>query len=208
MSDNEQSDNEQIQLSEAEEEVNETEVNTKVVKSKNSSLEIFDELENKITAMDSLSAVFIEKEKAFERDRKEYNTTWKKEHKELLNVFKKFTKVYKHDMAKSSKTRKTGNSGKGGFNKVTPVPKKLVEYLGLEEGTMMTRPQVTHLLNDKFKAEKFRSEENGKVIKITNKKAAKVLGCEMNHTIQFSEFQGFIKKFYEDEKEQTSNVTV
>jgi len=59
---------------------------------------------------------------------------------------------------------------------------------------------VTHLLNEKFKKMKFRSEENGKVIKISDKKAAKVLGCEMNHTIEFNQFQGFIAKFYNDEK--------
>ena len=202
------SDNEQIQLSEGEEEITELETDTKIMKPKNSSLEIFDEFEKMINSMDTLTSLFSEKEKAFEKDKKEYMSAWKKEYKEIHATLKKFSKAYKIDMMKSSKTRKTGNSGKGGFNKVTLVPKKLIEYLGLEEGAMLTRPQVTHKLNDKFKAEKFRSEENGKVIKITNKKAAKILGCEHNHSIEFSEFQGFIKKFYEDEKTQSEKLTV
>jgi len=197
------SDNEQIQLSEGEEEITET----KTMKPKNTSVEMFDEFEKLLANLESLSSQFTEKDKIYEKEKKEFNSAWKKQFKEVEVILKKFGKAFHSDMAKSSKTRKTGNSGKGGFNKPLPVPKKLIEYLGLEEGAMMTRPQVTHILNDKFKAEKFRSEENGKVIKITNKKAAKILGCEHNHVIEFSEFQGFIKKFYEDEKVQTENIS-
>jgi hypothetical protein len=116
---------------------------------------------------------------------------------------KKFGKTFMLDLSKNTKVRKTGNSGNGGFNKPIPVPIKLREYLGLADDILMPRPQVTHLLNDKFVEEGFRSKENGKIIKITNKKTAKILGCEHNKTIQFNEFQGFIKSFYEEMKTAT-----
>ena len=194
------SDNEidEVHLSEDEIEVDTTE--QKALKPKQSCIEIFEELSQLQLALDTIDTNFSEKDKQYEKDKKEYQTNRKKAYKDIEQLRKKFEKALKHDMSRVHKTRKTGNSGKGGFNKVIPVPKKLCEFLELESGTEMSRPSVTHLLNEKFKNMKFRSEENGKVIKISDKKAAKVLGCEMNHTIEFNQFQGFIAKFYNDEK--------
>ena len=187
--------NEEIELSESEEVVK---PDMKDVKSKNTSQDTYNELETMINNIDTNYTAFIEKEKAYEKERKEYNMTVKKEHKELLVIFKKFTKNYQNDMLKLNKPRKTNNCGKGGFNKLVPVPPKLIKYLELEDGAMLTRPAITRVLNDKFKLDNFR---NGKDIKITSRKAAKILGCKYNITISFSNFQGFIKKFYDEVKD-------
>ena len=184
--------NEEIELSESEEVVKPD------VKSKNTSQDTYNELETMINNIDINYSAFIEKEKAYEKERKEYNMTVKKDHKELLVIFKKFTKNYQNDMLKLNKPRKTNNCGKGGFNKLVPVPPKLIKYLELEDGAMLTRPAITRVLNDKFKLDNFR---NGKDIKITSRKAAKILGCKYNITISFSNFQGFIKKFYDEVKD-------
>jgi len=186
-------------LSEEEIEVDNTE--QKAVKSKQSSIELFEEYSKTITAIESLDSAFYEKEKLFEKEKKEYYAQKKiliKLHDHELN---KFSKSFKHDIIRASKPRKTGNSGKGGFNKEIIVPKKLRTYLELADDKLMSRPQITKLLNEKFKAEGFRSEENAKVLIISNKKSAKILGCPVNHTIAFNEFQGFIAKFYNDEKQ-------
>lgn len=121
--------------------------------------------------------------------------------KTLDDLLKQFTPSFHRHMVKTSKKRKTGNSGKGGFSKLGQVPKQLCEYLKIDETVLLSRPQVTHLLHDKFKEDKFK---NGKVITITCDNAASLLGCEINHKIEFHEFQGFIKKFYDSEKQPTT----
>ena len=195
MSFNKGNNEEEIELSENEEVVKPD------VKSKNTSQDTYNELETMINNIDINYNTFSEKEKTYEKERKEYNMMVKKSHKELLITFKKFTKNYQNDMLKLSKPRKTNNCGKGGFNKLVPVPPKLIKYLELEDDAMLTRPAITRVLNDKFKLDNFR---NGKDIKITSRKAAKILGCKYNITIAFSKFQGFIKKFYDEVKENSN----
>jgi hypothetical protein len=193
------SDNEiEAHLSEDEIEVDDTE--QKALKPKQSSVELFDDYSGILASLEEVESKFNEKEKQYEKDKKEFLSERKKIQKEIAVLLKKFEKTFKHDMTKATKKRKTGNSGKGGFNKLVLVPKKLREFLELADDTLMARPQVTHLLNEKFKLLKFRSAENGKVIKISDKKSAKILGVDNNHEIQFNEFQGFIAKFYNDEK--------
>ena len=199
------SDNEiEAHLSEDEIEVDDTE--QKALKPKQSSVELFNEYSSILANLEEVESKFNEKEKQYEKDKKEFFSDRKKIQKEISVLLKKFEKTFKHDMTKATKKRKTGNSGKGGFNKLVLVPKKLREFLELADDTLMARPQVTHLLNEKFKLLKFRSPENGKVIKISDKKSAKILGVDNNHEIQFNEFQGFIAKFYNDEKVVTQNA--
>jgi hypothetical protein len=197
------SDNEidEAHLSEDEIEVENTE--QKAIKPSQSGRELFDEYLSMRTNLEEVDSKFNDKIKQFDKDEKEYLTERKKLQKELDILLKKFDKIYTKESSKATKKRKTGNSGKGGFNKLVLVPKKLRAFLELADDTLMARPAVTHLLNDKFKLLKFRSPENGKVIKISDKKSAKILGCEYNHEIQFNEFQGFIAKFYNDEKTAT-----
>jgi hypothetical protein len=91
------------------------------------------------------------------------------------------------------KPKRKGNK-EGGFNKELPVPPKLVKYLGLEDGVKMSRPKVMSLLNDKFKTEGLK---NGQTT-VLDKTAAKVLGKEKDREIKFTEFQSFLKEFYEE----------
>jgi hypothetical protein len=195
MSDNEIDEN---QLSEDEIEVEETE--HKALKPKQTSLELFDEYTQMLEGIETLDSSFSEKKKVYEKDEKEYLSNRKKLQKEIDLHMKKFSKIFKHDMTKVYKTRKTGNSGKGGFNKPYPVPSVLRLFLELEEGSLHTRPTITRLLNNKFKDLGFRSE--GKVIIINDKKVAKTLGVDYKHEIKFNEYQGFIAKFYNDEKKE------
>ena len=91
------------------------------------------------------------------------------------------------------KPKRKGNK-KGGFNKETPVPLKLIKYLGLEEGTEMSRPKVMSLLNNKFKTVGLK---NGQITTL-DKNTAKSLEKEENREIKFTEFQSFIKEFYDE----------
>jgi hypothetical protein len=198
-------------LSEDEIEIDDTE--QKAVKSKQNSLELFEEFSKTLTALELLDSAFYEKEKQFEKDKKEYYSQRKIIIKSQEHELKKFSKSFKHDVLKATKPRKTGNSGKGGFNKEILVPKKLRVYLNIPEDKLMSRPQVTKLLNQKFIEDGFRSNKpvegddttevgNAKTLTISNKKVAKILGCEFNQVIPFNKFQGFIAKFYNEEKQE------
>ena len=95
--------------------------------------------------------------------------------------------------AAKEKPKRKGNKD-GGFNKETPVPPKLVKYLGLEEGVQMARPKVMSALNDKFKADGLK---NGQTTTL-DKETAKALGKEKGRVIEFTAFQSFLKEFYEE----------
>ena len=101
------------------------------------------------------------------------------------------------------KPKRKGNK-KGGFNKETPVPPKLIKYLGLEEGTEMSRPKVMSLLNNKFKTVGLK---NGQITTL-DKNTAKSLEKEENREIKFTEFQSFIKEFYDEVSLQTKCMGV
>jgi len=201
MSDNEEkeqvSDNEEQLL---EDEIDIDVIEPKALKPKQSCVELFDELSQMRVSLDTIESEFTEKDKQYDKDKKEYLSNRKKIMKEIEIQQKKCDKTLKHVMNHVHKTHKTGNSGKGGFNKVIPVPKKLCTFLDLDMSTEMSRPQLTKLLNDKFKLLKFRSTEKGcgKTIVINDKASAKILGCELNYVINFKEFQGFIAKFYKE----------
>ena len=91
------------------------------------------------------------------------------------------------------KPKRKGNK-EGGFNKESPVPSKLVKYLGLEEGIELSRPKVMSLLNDKFKTEGLKQGQ----ITTLDKNASNLLDKDENHEIKFTGFQSFLKEFYDE----------
>jgi len=191
----------------SEEELEVDEIEETVEKVKQTYLDQFNELKEMFTRLETLTN---EKVKLLDKDIKDFTSYFKKDSKDIEQYFKKVEKVLKVESAKTVKVRKTGNSGKGGFNEPKLVPRRLRDYLGIEEGTLMTRPSVTKLLNSKFIEEGFRANKdgkdkdgndaNGKLIKITNKKSAKILGCKVDFEIKFNELQTFIKNIYLEEK--------
>ena len=102
---------------------------------------------------------------------------------------------------KKEKPKRKGNK-EGGFNKETPVPPKLIKYLGLEEGTELSRPKVMSLLNDKFKQDGLKKGQ----ITTLDKNTAKSLGKDENREIKFTGFQSFLKEFYDEFLQQIKCV--
>jgi hypothetical protein len=154
--------------------------------------------EEKLSDFNDLVGTFLTTEKDFEKQKRDFNSDKKKMEKELNSLFTKLSKKLYGELGKRKK--RTGNS-KSGFNKVTPVPKKLVKYLDLDDGTEMTRPQITKLLNSKFKADGFKTEDGSKQTVINTSKAAKKLGVSKGHTIEWRKLQTFIAGFYNEEKQ-------
>lgn len=170
-------------------------------KKKPISMDNFTSLMELYTNLQDLDSSFSDIEKEFEKSRRDYMADRKRVLKEMHQLFKKLNKSLPTELNKKKKKRSGGNSG--GFTKLLPVPEKLREYLELEDDIEMTRPQVMSALNTKFNEAGFR---DGKVVTISSGKVAKALGCKKGHTIEFAQFQTFLKKFYDEEKANVENA--
>ena len=87
-----------------------------------------------------------------------------------------------------------------------PVPLKLRKYLGIDDDALLTRPQVYSKLNTKLKEQGFKNPDNGKETIISKTKDAKALGVPKGFTFTIQEGQTFLKKFYDEEKEQIASA--
>ena len=182
---------------------------------------------------DNVKIVNISKDKKLKKTWQEIITEWEKvsseikenecKHKELQELLHKNEKVHNdlerqrnrlysvlsksHDdeikRVKKEKPKRKGNKD-GGFNKETPVPPKLIKYLGLEEGIELSRPKVMSLLNDKFKTEGLKKGQ----ITTLDKNTSKLLDKDVNREIKFTGFQSFLKEFYDEVSLQTKCMDI
>jgi hypothetical protein len=160
----------------------------------------FDELHNDFEEY-SLSI------KAKKIELSELNKTVKSKEKEITDLEKKqskiwalFGKTYSEDVKKAANTRpkRKGNS-EGGFNKPVPVPLILTKFLGLDDGTLMSRPKLMSAMTNAFKDAGLK---NGQLTTL-DAKTAKALGKEKGREIPFGKFQTFLAEFF---SESTNNV--
>ncbi len=171
-------------------------------------LELFDELIQRFNNIEKAEAKFNEKQKEFDQIQKEFNTTYRKNMRELSSYIKRFDKHYRAQEGKK-KARKTGNAGKGGFNKPVAVPEKLRTFIGIGDDELKTRPEVTKLLNAKF-AElgliEERVEDNKKtnIIKLDSSAQKKLGIAKKESEILKKDIQSFIAKFYHEAKAESS----
>jgi len=196
------------EVEEVEEEAEEADSTEDSKRKRLTPLELFDELIQRFNNIERAEAKFNEKQKEFDQVQKEFNTTYRKNMRELSNYIKRFDKHYRAQEGKK-KARKTGNAGKGGFNKPVAVPEKLRDFIGIGEDELKTRPEVTKLLNAKF-AElglvEERVEDNKKtnIIKL-NGSALKALGvAKKDSEILKKDIQTFIAKFYHEAKAENA----
>jgi hypothetical protein len=132
--------------------------------------------------------------------------------KEMYDLERQQTKIYTlmakaHDeevkKAQKEKPKRKGNKD-GGFNKETPVPPKLIKFLGLEDDIKMSRPKVMSAMNDKFKDLKIKEGQTTTLDAAT----AKALGKEKGRVIEFTAFQSFLKEFYSEAFPEGATNTV
>ncbi len=183
---------------------NDSEVLVDDKKKKLTTPELISELMSLIEAYESNNEAFNEKFKQFESDKKEHDSAEKKIMRNINNIISRINKVIVHEHSKK-KPRNTTNAGKGGFNKPLPVPEVLRKFIGINEDELMSRPQVTKLLNQKFQEldlMKKEKDDNDKVIKIIilDKATAKKLHRTNGDKIRTKDIQTFISQFYHEEK--------
>ncbi len=165
--------------------------------------ELYNEISQRFSQLVKIDETFMEKEKEFEKEQKEFNTSRKKIMRELDGFMKRFEKAFTSEVGKKKKPRKTENAGKGGFNKQADVPEVLRKYIGLDEDDKKSRPEVTKLLNEKFKEAglmKTKKDDNDKEIKIIvlDKATAKKLHRKEGDEIRNKDIQTFIAQFYRE----------
>ncbi len=123
---------------------------------------------------------------------KEYNDF----EKQCNNVLKLLTKSHTDEVNKVRKERpKRKGNVNGGFNKEHPVPEILINFLGLPEGTCLSRPKVMSALNNKFTQLGLKNGQNTTLDKATSK-ALKLNKEDECRVIKFTEFQSFLASFY------------
>jgi hypothetical protein len=204
---------EEIEVEEVEEVEEENDVEDSKTKGKKlKEDEIFDLVISSFNDIITGEAAFVEKEKTFLQTQKEFQTQRKKQIRTFETYMKRFEKIYRAsiDKQKSKKPRNTENAGKGGFNKKARVPEILRKFLGLESDDEYSRPEITNLLNTKFKEIgifKVRKEtnESGKErdikIIVLDRSTAKKLGRTTDEEIRSKDIQTFIKTFYTNESQ-------
>lgn len=188
---------------------NDSEVLVDDKKKKLTTPELISELVSLVQAYESNNETFNEKFKQFESDKKEHDSSEKKIMRNINNIITRINKVIVHEHSKK-KPRNTTNAGKGGFNKPLPVPEVLRKFIGINEDELMSRPQVTKLLNQKFQEldlMKKEKDDNDKVIKIIilDKATAKKLHRTNGDKIRTKDIQTFISQFYHEEKAATTS---
>ena len=191
---------------------------TKNTESKNASTPKND-VKHKLTAEDLLSEVTLLQEtidtettqhlndvKEHDSKQRQYYTELKRNQKKMSSYLEKLPKLLAKEL-KCKKKRKTNTGGKkGGILKEAVVPLKLRKYLEIDEDTLLNRPQLFSLLNNKFKEQGFKDPDNGKITIISKTKDAKALGVSKGYTFNIQQGQTFLKRFYDEEKQLSANA--
>jgi hypothetical protein len=168
--------------------------------------EIFAEIDTLIKQELSLDSEIKTVKESLESLEKNRNASKKSKNK-LLSLL---PKAYLDGCNKARKEKKKRtNSSKSGILNELPVPPILIKFLGIPETSLMRRPTVFSLLNNKFKELKLKQGQET----IFDKKTAKVFGLQEGHKIEFKQHQTFLAKLYAEagiksEKKVTTEVVL
>jgi chromatin remodeling complex protein RSC6 len=133
--------------------------------------------------------------------------------KEALQDFKLLSRVHQREVKSARKNRRShsasGESKKAnpsGFNKPTPVPEVLVEFLGLPKGAQEPRTKLTSLLYDYIRTNGLQNHMvEGKLDKRTivpDEKLRTLFGLKKGETIEFKTFQTYVSRLYKEGKSE------
>jgi hypothetical protein len=114
-------------------------------------------------------------------------------------------KAYVDGLNKARKEKKKRvNNSKSGILAEHPIPPILLKFLNLPDNTLMMRPKVFSLLNNKFKELGLKKGQET----ILDKKTAKLFGFDEGHIIKFQACQKFLADIYEKANAKTTEVTL
>ena len=126
-----------------------------------------------------------------------------KELRETRNNLKKLETIYNHDVVKATKNnnkkKKARDLKPTGFGKLRTVPDKLAELVGIEKGTIMSRPEFTKKFYKLLDDRKLYYEGDRRVLRVDNE-ISRVLNISMdvNKSTNYKDENGF--NFYNVQK--------
>jgi len=108
-----------------------------------------------------------------------------------------FPKIYIDGCNKARKEKKKRiNKSQSGILKENAVPSILIKFLKIPEDTLLMRPKVFSLLNNKFKELGLKKGQDT----ILDKETANLFGLPVGHIIGFRDCQNFLAGIYRDAK--------
>lgn len=126
-----------------------------------------------------------------------------KELRETRNNLKKLEALYNHDVVKATKNnnkkKKARDLKPTGFGKLRTVPDKLAELVGIEKGTIMSRPEFTKKFYKLLDDRKLYYEGDRRVLRVDNE-ISRVLNIslDVNKSTNYKDENGF--NFYNVQK--------
>lgn len=148
-------------------------------------------LENEISELEKVLASKIKLRATYRRSKTKFIGLLPKAYQDGLNK------------ARKEKKKRT-NSSKSGILAEHPVPPVLQKFLGLPESTLLMRPKVFSLLNNKFKELGLKKGQET----ILDKKTAKLFGVDEGHVIKFQDCQKFLADIYEKANSKNTEVAL
>jgi hypothetical protein len=157
----------------------------------------FDEIYSEIDEFHKRDAILdletVERKKIQAISDKEKNSN-KKAVNKLFSLFPK-ARDDAVNKARKEKKKRT-NTSNSGILKEAPIPPLLTEFLGISSDTLMMRPKVFSLLNNKFKELNLKQGQ----VTVLDKVNAEYFGFEEGHVIEFKAAQKFVANIYDMEK--------
>lgn len=91
-----------------------------------------------------------------------------------------YTKEAKQFLKKNKTKRTLGTPSKHGFNKPVHISEELSSFLGLEPGTLLTRPKAANMISVYVRKHSLQNPDNGSIFRVDNKLKS-VLGEPVNY---------------------------
>jgi hypothetical protein len=157
----------------------------------------FDEIYKEIDVIHKrdiiLDAETLERKKSQAISDKEKNSN----RKSAIKLFSLFPKAKEDAVNKARKEKKKRtNTSNSGILKESPIPPMLTKFLEIPADTLMMRPKVFSLLNNKFKELNLKQGQ----VTVLDKERAEYFGLEEGHVIEFKACQKFLANIYDIEK--------
>jgi hypothetical protein len=148
-------------------------------------------LENKISELEKTLVLKVKLRSNYRRNKNKYILLLSKAYQDGINKTRK------------EKKKRTNNS-KSGILAEHPIPPILQKFLNLPENTLLMRPKVFSLLNNKFKELGLKKGQET----ILDKKTAKLFGVDEGYIIRFQDCQKFLADIYEKANIKATEVTL
>lgn len=146
-------------------------------------------LENEISELEKILISKIKLRSTYRKNRNKYIGLLPKAYLDGINK------------ARKEKKKRTSNN-KSGILAEHPIPPILLKFLELPENTLLMRPKVFSLLNNKFKELGLKKGQDT----ILDKKTAKLFGVNEGYVIKFQECQKFLADIYDKANSKTTEV--